>query len=120
MSEQLPNEPIKHEVNGRLRFIALIAGSIVVASLLVFLSLRLYDWSGASQLDFSLPTYDGMRQSIHSDEAVSFPSTGNIDQAAIDEFNRQFETQLKDLDQSKGFSSQALSDRSLGIKMPKQ
>jgi len=110
--------PEKREYNGRFRFIMMVSASIVIACLLVFLSLKLYDWSGASQLDFSLPSYNGLRKDIKTDDDVNFPSTGAIDQSTIDQFNQQFSAQLKQAKESNGFSTKALDDGSLGINMP--
>ena len=112
-------ETEKREYTGRFRFFILITSAITIACLLVLLSLKLYDWSGASQLDFSLPSYNGMRQEIDKDTSINFPSTGAIDQATIDQFNEQYDIQLEHAQKSTGFGSKALSDSSLGIKMPK-
>jgi hypothetical protein len=110
----------KHEYSGRSRFILLIGGSILVACMLVFISLKLYDWSGASQLDFSLPSYNSLRQGINNDDSVNFSGTGAINQQVVDDFEQQFATQLEQAEKSNGFSSKALDDSSLGIRMPKE
>lgn len=106
--------------SARMRFTMMIAGAIVIASLLVGLALELYAWSGASQLDLSLPTYTSVREQIKDDSSVSFSASGPIDKSTLDNFLQLFDKQMQQTNGSSGFSSQALSDESLGINMPQQ
>lgn len=103
----------------RYKFLGLIAGAIVAALALTWLSMQLYSWSGAAQLDLSLPSYDKLRSQVHDDGSVTFSNSGAIDSDTISNFKQQFDEQLEQTEGGTGFSSSALSDESLGIAMPK-
>lgn len=99
------------------RFVLLIVGSIAIALTLVAISLLLYSWSGAAQLDLSRPGYeDVQKQEERVKSFAGFPQTGAIDKEALDEFRKLFDDQR---DRTRGiatFEPEALSDESLGIR----
>lgn len=103
------------------KFMALVGFTIVVSLGLVAISLRLYNSSGAAQLDLSRPGYQSVRdQANHSSDFTGFPSTGELDAEAIDEFRRLYDEQLKEVTAHESFGGEVLSDEALGIGAPAQ
>lgn len=101
------------------RFIVMIAGSVMIALLLVVISLQLYTNSGTLQLDLSRPGYTSVRDQIHRDEAFKgYPGTGAIDKAALDEFQKLYDKRANDLISVDAFGSEVLTDQALGIDPP--
>ncbi len=98
------------------RFLYLVGGSVVVACLLVVVSLQLYSWSGAAQLDLSLPAFNGVRDKIVTDTPMNFPSTGALDTNALNDFRKLYDQQVKQTQGGDGFNSSALDDTSLGVR----
>lgn len=97
------------------RFLYLVGGSVVVACLLVAFAMQLYSWSGAAQLDLSLPSYDGVREKIAVDPPKTFPSTGALDSKALNDFRVLYDKQIEKTQGGDGFNTSALDDTSLGI-----
>lgn len=99
------------------RFVALIVATICIALLLVFVSLGLYAASGAAQLDLSRPDYKSIRGQVSEggEYAQAFPSTGPIDQQAVDSFRTLYKDAAHQANSVPVFSDEVLSDESLGI-----
>lgn len=97
-------------------FLLMVGGSIGLAIVLACVAMYLYSSSIASQVDLSLPKYDKDREKVITtiDEA-SYPSTGTLDKAALDDFASRYDEQVKQVNGSTGFGSDALSDEALGL-----
>lgn len=102
------------------RFLLLIALSILIASILVLISMAMYNGSGAAQLDLSRPGYKEVRaQAITNDsDFKNYSSTGPINQETINEFKSLFEQQAKKTKAVDAFGSDPLSPDALGISAP--
>lgn len=101
------------------RFIAMLVGAIIIAAFLVGVSMALYNSSGAAQLDLSRPGYQSVRdQAVSTDSFDSFPASGPIDQAALDQFRELYAEQSKDATNVDAFSGDVISDKALSIDAP--
>lgn len=98
----------------RHRLLVMIFGAITVALFLVGIAMNLYRTSGTAQLDLSRPGYQAVRNKASRTDAFDgFSSTGELDKAAIDEFNTMYQQRSKKVITVDGFGSNALGDDAL-------
>ena len=104
------------------RFLLLIALSILIASILVLISMALYNGSGAAQLDLSRPGYKEVRsQAITNDsDFKNYSSTGPINQDSISEFKTLFEQQANKTKSVDAFGGDPLNPDVLVISAPSE
>lgn len=58
--------------------------------------MALYASSGAAQLDLSRPGYQSVQGKIEqTDNFKSFPATGNVDKKTIEQFQKLYEEQVR-------------------------
>jgi hypothetical protein len=101
------------------RFMLLIALTIIVALFLVGISLALYNSSGTAQIDLSKPGFQSVRnQAAQSEEFDGFPATGELDQAAANQFRALYDKQVKKVTAVDSFSGDVMSDEALSIDAP--
>lgn len=100
----------------RHRFFVLIAGVILVSIFLVSVSLSLYNYSGAAQLDLSRPGYQDVRDKAKRDTtSTAFPATGVLDKAAYDQFRKLYSERTAKVLSVDSFDAKALSEESLQV-----
>lgn len=101
----------------RHRFLVLIAAVILISCSMVVVAMHLYNTSGAAQVDLSRPGYQDVRSEASRDKVPdsTFPSTGDLDAAAFQQFNTMYEKHASRVVGSDSFDAQALSDDSLQI-----
>ena len=98
------------------RFWLMICGALGVAFFLVLVSLNLYVTSEAILVDLSLPEYAEHREEINRDvSSSSFASEGPVNQAALDEFEKQYDKRANGILKSDGFAPEAMSDAALSM-----
>lgn len=98
------------------KFMVLVGLTIVISLGLVTISLWLYNSSGAAQLDLSRPGYQSVRNQANLNSAFTeFPSSGTIDEQALDEFRTLYNEQLKEATTVESFGGDVMSDAALGI-----
>ena len=116
------NESTEHHAPKRWyrnEMVLFVSGSIVVAFSLVVLGLGLYVSSGADLLDLSRPGYTSVRGEVNqSDTFKSFPSSGPVTQAVLDEFLTLYDKQTLQVMNDDVFSVSTLEDQTLGIDEP--
>jgi hypothetical protein len=101
------------------RFLLLIAFTIFIALFLVGISLALYNTSGTAQLDLSRPGFQSVRQQAsQSNDFNSFPSTGTLDQSALNQFRTLYDKHAKQVTAVDGFSGDVMNDQTLSIDAP--
>ncbi|HMI09428.1 MAG TPA: hypothetical protein VK497_03475 [Candidatus Saccharimonadales bacterium] len=101
------------------RFMLLIGFTIIIALFLVGISLALYNSSGTAQLDLSRPGFQSVReQASQSNDFNSFPSTGTLDQSALNQFRTLYDKQVKQVTAVDGFSGDVMNDQALSIDTP--
>ena len=98
----------------RHRYLLLIAGVITISLFLVALALYLYNVSGAAQVDLSRPGYQSIQKEVGRETVdAAFPSSGPLDAAAFDEFNKDYDKHADRVTDTNSFDERALSDESL-------
>jgi len=103
------------------KFLLMIGFSVVIALFLVGVALALYANSGAAQLDLSRPGYQSVReQAVRNDMFDSFPSTGDLDQQAIEQFRKLYDERAKQATSVDSFGGTVMSDEALSISAPSQ
>lgn len=101
------------------RFIVMVGLAIVVALFLVSVALALYASSGAAQLDLSRPGYQSVREQAAKNETFTgFASSGVLDKASLEEFERLYSERTKQVVGVESFGGNGMSDESLSIDAP--
>ena len=98
------------------QFACFIALCVAVASVMTLISLELYRRSGAIKLDMSRPGYEKVRTEVEkSEDDQPFSSSGELNSAAIQDFQRRvkkYQNELKDLG---SFDNGNINDDDLGL-----
>jgi hypothetical protein len=103
----------------RKDIVVFIAGSIIVAFMLVLVSMALYTSSGASLLDLSRPGYTSVQSKVdQTDTFEAFSADGPVNVDTINQFQQLYQKQIKPVSSSSDFDSAALQDQALGIDDP--
>lgn len=97
------------------QIILALAFAIIVALVMTFVSLKLYDLDDVSRLDVSLPNREGIRSSTDEEALQKFDSSGELDVQAISDFQSLYSKNRAALDALGKFDSDALSSDSLKI-----
>ena len=99
------------------RFFLMIVVSFFITFVLVFVSLAMYNSSGAAQLDLSRPGYVSVRSQAVTNDAdfQNYSTTGEINQSTISEFQLLFIKQASKAKSIDAFGGDPLSPDSLGI-----
>jgi hypothetical protein len=101
------------------RFLLMVGGSIAIALMLVAVSMKLYNTSGAAQLDLSRPGYEHVSEQVQqSDVFKGFSSTGDIDKAVFEEFREMYNKRAKQASDVNSFGGDVMGDAALGIDAP--
>ncbi len=115
MSEEIIED---HKANrlAKNRFVLLIAGTITISLVLVFVAMLMYLTSGAAQVDLSRPGYSSVRDQVEKtdDEFKTFPATGPIDSKTLSDFEAQYKKELEQI-KTEVFQPSALTDETLSI-----
>lgn len=116
-SDGLQDEPTKMTKLQRYRFLLFIGSVIVVSGILVTVGMNLYNSSGAAQIDLSRPGYQSVRSEASRDTGHddSFPSSGDLNDAAFDKFETMYKTHSTRVTGTSSFEPEALSDDSLQL-----
>lgn len=97
----------------------LIILTIAIAIFLVGIALALYNSSGAAQLDLSGPRFQSVqKQAAQGDDFNGFPSSGELDQGAFNQFRTEYDKQTKKVTDVDSFSGDVMSDQALSIDPP--
>lgn len=118
MNEQLLIIPTEERTFIRKHSLLLmIIFSILISSVLVWISINIYYKSGAAQLDLSRPGYMGVRSQVETGDSgfQDYSETGPIDSSAINEFKLLFDKQAKKVKAANAFGGDPLSPDALGI-----
>lgn len=102
----------------RHRLVVFVAMAMLVASLLVAISMRIYYTSDAFRLDLSRPAYESRRSEINQDSKEknnTFDAQGLVDKKVLNEFLTMYDDESKDALQRNAFNSEVLGDKELNI-----
>jgi hypothetical protein len=76
------------------RFMLLIAGTIVVAIILVIISVVIYNVSGSAQLDLSRPGLQTVSDKVDKEDPIDeYSASGPVNKTTVDEFTKLYDTQ---------------------------
>jgi hypothetical protein len=102
------------------RFLLLIALTVGIALVLVGISMALYASSGTAQLDLSRPGYRSVSsQAVNTDsDFENYASSGQINKAALTEFNTLYQKQAIKAKAVDAFSGDPLDPDVLEISAP--
>lgn len=119
VKQPIPDDPTVKKKQFKVTLAVMIAGAILIASLLVLLSMHLYNRSGAAQLDLSLPGLQEQRIQAQSTERFeTFSASGALDEDALSQFNQIYTGQQSALSRDKnGFNPELLDDEALNIQV---
>jgi len=98
-------------------FLLFIVVSILIASVVVVISMAMYNGSGAAQLDLSRPGYKSVRSqaTTNQDDFQYYPSSGTINKDVTSEFKSLYDKQAKKVEVVDAFGGDPLSPDTLGI-----
>jgi hypothetical protein len=98
-------------------FLLFITSSIAVASVIVTISMAMYNGSGAAQLDLSRPGYKDVRSQIEKNDVdfQTFSASGPISKKVISDFKATYDKQAKKIKVVNAFGGDPLSTDALGI-----
>ena len=117
--EQLVTEGSRLSRWKQNKFLLMVGASILVSLFLVGVALALYASSGAAQLDLSRPGYQAVRkQATRNDNTDTFPSSGALDQAAIEQFRKLYDEKVKQATGVDSFGGDVMNDEALSIGSP--
>jgi len=121
MSELKPESIIDEpSFKDRHSFLIFITASIIIASVIVVISMTMYNGSGAAQLDLSRPGYVSVRSQVTANESdfKTFSSAGLISKDIIEDFKSIYNEQTQKIKTIDAFGSDPLSADALGISAP--
>jgi hypothetical protein len=78
-------------------FFMFITLSILVSAVVVYISMQMYNSSGASQLDLSRPGYVSVRSKVDATDGdfETYPANGTISKTVIENFKTLFKEQTQ-------------------------
>lgn len=98
------------------RFLVMIGVSIVIALMLVAVSMKLYESSGAAQLDLSRPGYEHVNEKVTPSEVFKgFSAVGEMNKTVVDEFQTMYDKRAAQATNVDSFGGDVMSDATLGI-----
>lgn len=101
------------------KLILMIIGSIFIALVLTVISMLLYTWSGAAQVDLSLPGLQSVQKEAKSREKFDgFSATGEINDKVLVEFKTVYDKQAGQVLGIDAFGGPVIDDASLKIDDP--
>lgn len=98
-------------------FSMFITMSICISAVVVYISMQMYNSSGAAQLDLSRPGYVSVRSKVDSSDS-DFPiyqANGKINKSEIDNFKKMYTKQAKKIEAVDAFGGAPLDTVALGI-----
>ena len=101
-------------------FLIFIILSIFIASVIVVISMAMYNGSGAAQLDLSRPGYKSVRSQATTNDIdfQNYSGNGKLDKDEISNFQSIYEKQSKNVKAVDAFGGDPLSPEALGISAP--
>ncbi len=98
-------------------FLVFITFSITISAAVVYISMQMYNSSGAAQLDLSRPGYVSVRSKVDISDS-NFPpysSNGAINKVVIANFKALFKKQARKIEAVDAFGGSPLDPTALGI-----
>ena len=100
----------------RYQFTVMITLVVLITALLTVVSIWVYTYSGAINIDLSRPGYEQNREETTVTETeTQFQTNGPIDKNTVDDFNERLETLQKEINSMNKFPNNVMSDKALDI-----
>jgi hypothetical protein len=98
-------------------FLMFITISIFISAVVVYISMQMYNSSGAAQLDLSRPGYVSVRSKVDTSDSdfQTYPANGAINKGVIDNFKALFKKQAQKIEAVDAFGGSPLDTTALGI-----
>lgn len=98
-------------------FLIFITLSILASAVVVYVSMQMYNSSGAAQLDLSRPGYVSVRSKVDTtnEDFETYPANGTISKNVIDKFKTLFNKQAQKIEAVDAFGGSPLDPTALGI-----
>ena len=98
-------------------FLVFISLSILISAVVVYISLQMYNSSGAAQLDLSRPGYVSVRSKVDTSDSdyETYSANGPMNKGVIDNFKEQFKKQAQKIEAVDAFGGSPLDSTALGI-----
>lgn len=107
------------KVMGKLsnyKFALMITMAVIVAVVLSGISVFVYVYTGAINIDLSRPGYEKNREdTAYDDDEVPFSNSGPINKEVVEDFNQRLEKLQGELGGMNNFSADAMTDEALGL-----
>jgi hypothetical protein len=102
---------------GKHSFLLFITISILISAVVVYISMQMYNSSGAAQLDLSRPGYVSVRSQVDTSDGdlQTYPSNGAMNKGVINDFKSSFNKQAKKIEAVDAFGGDPLDPAALGI-----
>ncbi len=101
------------------RVLVLVGLTIIVTIIFTAVGMMLYSTSGTAQLDLSRPDYKGVNEIVEKEKEkaalVDYPATGDINDAALKQFDELYKKQLTNTTSVDVFDGDPMALDSLGI-----
>lgn len=76
------------------RFMLLIIGTLIIATILVFISIYIYKVSGSAQLDLSRPGYQSVSDKVdRTDPVTDYSAFGPVNKDTVNDFTTIYDKQ---------------------------
>ncbi len=93
-----------------------LTGAIILALLLAGVSVAWYSLGGSSKLDLSRPGYERERAEVRTnDSQKTYDTTSPVTASAIDDFLKEYDGRVKELNGYGNFSDGALDDNAIQL-----
>jgi hypothetical protein len=100
----------------RSRLPVALAIAVVFALTTTVISVAIYTADGSYKLDLSRPGFEREREEVRANEPQkTYDTTGPVTNEAIEEFLREYDSRLDDLNQYGDFNDQPLKDQGLQL-----
>ncbi|MCX6728264.1 MAG: hypothetical protein NTV39_00625 [Candidatus Saccharibacteria bacterium] len=98
-------------------FLVFITLSLLISAVVVYVSMQMYNSSGAAQLDLSRPGYVSVRSQVDTsdNDFPTYPANGEMNKGAIDDFRALFKKQAQKIEAVDAFGGSPLDPTALGI-----
>lgn len=101
------------------RFTMAVLLAVFISFIMTAISLSLYVSSGTLQLDLSRPGYESARKNIiNPDDTVEFSSSGPVNTQSLDQYQKLFDAQRKEMNSISAYKDKGLDDDSLTLRPP--
>lgn len=101
---------------GNYKFALMITIAVAVAVVLSGISILVYVWTGAINIDLSRPGYEKNREeTAYDNNETPFANSGPINKEVVEDFNQRLDKLQNGLSEMNNFSSDAMSDEALGL-----